>query len=382
VTLQFQQIGLWAPRLDPAHRIVPFLKWPGGKSEELPVIAASSPPLTRRIIDPFVGGGSVWLAAPPEVPAIVNDACRDLMALYRAAARRDSAYGDAMISLAVAWDRMADLDEVHADLAKQFKDTADERPETWIVRHRARLAALLEPAGQDLMLRFVAEASRLITAKFQRMRRLESSLGGTLSEDDALDNVEGAVRSVVYDAVRARYNEARLAGRFDAVRSADFFLLRALAMNSMFRFNASGEFNVPYGGVSYNRQPLLGRVASMFSSPMFERLANTTLHCQDFEPFLAKASPKRDDFVFVDPPYESQFSTYDGLQFGPADQVRLRDVLESLPSRVMVVIKDTPTIRRLYESGRWQVAERAKTYAWTIKSRNDREATHLMITNY
>jgi hypothetical protein len=48
----------------------------------------------------------------------------------------------------------------------------------------------------------------------------------------------------------------------------------------------------------------------------------------------------------------------------------------------MVVIKDTPMIRRLYRSDRWRVESADKTYMWTIKSRNDRETTHLTITNY
>ena len=39
-------------------------------------------------------------------------------------------------------------------------------------------------------------------------------------------------------------------------------------------------------------------------------------------------------------------------------------------------------IRNLYSSGRWHVLEAEKTYIWTIKSRNDRAATHLTITNY
>jgi hypothetical protein len=49
---------------------------------------------------------------------------------------------------------------------------------------------------------------------------------------------------------------------------------------------------------------------------------------------------------------------------------------------VTVVIKDTPSMRLLYGSANWQIVESAKTYMWTIKSRNDREATHLMITSY
>jgi hypothetical protein len=48
----------------------------------------------------------------------------------------------------------------------------------------------------------------------------------------------------------------------------------------------------------------------------------------------------------------------------------------------MLVIKDTPGIRALYASEPWHIVEADKTYSWTIKSRNNRAATHLTITSY
>ena len=86
--------------------------------------------------------------------------------------------------------------------------------------------------------------------------------------------------------------------------------------------------------------------------------------------------------MFIDPPYDSDFSDYDGRPFGEADHARLAHALEGTPAKVMVVIKDTAAIRRLYPSDRWHVTEAGKTYMWTIKSRNDRRTTHLTITNY
>ena len=60
----------------------------------------------------------------------------------------------------------------------------------------------------------------------------------------------------VYMAVRSRYNAARLAGRWDEIRGADFLFLREYAYAAMFRYNRRDEFNVPYGGISYNRKSL------------------------------------------------------------------------------------------------------------------------------
>ena len=166
------------------------------------------------------------------------------------------------------------------------------------------------------------------------------------------------------------------------MRLADFFFLREFAYAAMFRFNSRGEFNVPYGGVSYNRKTLTDKVNILFGASMLGRLQNTTWRCEDFEPFLQEADPVRSDFVFIDPPYDSDFSDYDNMPFGGSDQERLQRALESLSASVMVVIKDTPMIRRLYRSDRWRIESADKTYMWTIKSRNDRETSHLTITNY
>jgi len=48
----------------------------------------------------------------------------------------------------------------------------------------------------------------------------------------------------------------------------------------------------------------------------------------------------------------------------------------------MVVIKETPAIRGLYGHDHWHVQEAPETSVCTIKSRNDREATHLTLVNY
>jgi DNA adenine methylase len=183
-------------------------------------------------------------------------------------------------------------------------------------------------------------------------------------------------------SVRTRYNVARLTDDWGALRSADFLFLREFAYASMFRFNARNEFNVPYGGISYNRKSLVAKARLMFGHEMLARLANTHFDNRDFEPFLAAAELTPDDFVFVDPPYDSDFSAYDNRPFDGADQVRLERMLARVPARVMVVIKDAPAIRALYGANRWNVTEAPKTYMWTIKSRNDRAATHLTITNY
>jgi DNA adenine methylase len=374
--------GFLAFQIEAEPRLTPFLKWPGGKTQELPSIAALAPPLAGRFIDPFVGGGSVLLATPSDVPAVVNDACRDLVGLYAAASTQDPAFRSAVEALASAWDSLTDLPDLYADLAGAFLTGSTPATSAALERNSAVLLGLADSAGPGLAALFASRVERELLAKFDRMRGVQGRVGRSLSAGDLEANIEGSVRSSLYMSVRARYNAPRLADTWNAFRLADFLFLRELTYAAMFRFNAKDEFNVPYGGVTYNRKSLADKTALLFSSRLLERLSNTVFRCQDFEAFLDVTSPAGADFVFVDPPYDSDFSAYDNMAFDGIDQRRLEATLARLPARVMVVIKDTPAIRSLYNADRWHVEQAAKTYMWTIKSRNDRETTHLTIRNY
>jgi DNA adenine methylase len=382
VTAQLTLRGLTPTGIQGSPQLTPFIKWPGGKSYELPAIAAAAPPLTGRLIDPFVGGGSVLLATPPEVPAWANDACADLARLYTGATSSDDSFQRALESVAMAWNGFAGLGQLYEELAATFTSGDGHAVSSILAAHAPAFHHLLDPAGPGLAGLYMTRIEKDLPVKFERMRRVQTKVAALLSAPDLLANVEGAIRAAMYMAIRSRYNRYRLSGEWGHYRSADFLFLREFAYAAMFRFNARDEFNVPYGGVSYNRKSLMSKVSLLFSEPMLERLSATQWRCLDFEPFLDEVSPTHEDFVFVDPPYDSDFSAYDNMPFGWRHQQRLQEILEGLSARVMVVIKDTPMIRRLYGSDRWNIFEAPKTYMWTIKSRNDREATHLTITNY
>lgn len=369
-------------RIAASPALVPFLKWPGGKTQELAAIGAAAPALTGRFIDPFVGGGSVLLAVPHAVEACVNDASQDLIGLYRAAAERRPTFREAIMGVAGAWEGLRAFGEVYAALADEFLGGSSGSSVVSSSIRAQIFQRVLDQAGPGLGEAFDARLSRDIPTKFRRMRQVQAAVDQKLSDLDLLANVEGAIRAAFYMAIRARYNRVRLERSMSDLRLADFLFLREFAYAAMFRFNARGEFNVPYGGISYNGKSLTDKVTLLFGSEMTRRLGHTTWRCADFEHFLGEAAPARRDFVFVDPPYDSDFSDYDNLAFGGSDQERLQRVLEGQSANVMIVIKDTPLIRRLYSSDRWRITSADKTYMWTIKSRNEREVTHLTITNY
>jgi len=54
--------------------------------------------------------------------------------------------------------------------------------------------------------------------------------------------------------------------------------------------------------------------------------------------------------VFLDPPYDSDFSTYAQNTFGRDEQIRLCDCLKHTKAKIMLVIKNTEFIYGLYKA--------------------------------
>jgi DNA adenine methylase len=67
---------------DLEHRTRPILKWAGGKARLLPQLVAHFPDRFDRYLEPFLGGGAVFLALRPGVPAVVGDSNPELINLY------------------------------------------------------------------------------------------------------------------------------------------------------------------------------------------------------------------------------------------------------------------------------------------------------------
>lgn len=358
----------------------PFVKWPGGKSSELPGIKSAAPSdRVERYLEPFLGGGSVLLATDPQVPAAANDACPELIGLFRGAAANDSLLLHELVVLSNLWDFIGKFEETFIQASHLFKIGGQDEQVTQLL---ISLSPQLITEPSNLKSEFEKRLQRDLPKKIARIRSLQTFHQKELPLSEVGANLEASFRSSFYMSVRSRYNQARSRRVFGPVRDADFFFLREFGYASMFRFNSRGEFNVPYGGISYNRKSFLAKVTYLFSASIRGRLTNTEFFSEDFESFFLKVRPSAGDFVFVDPPYDASFSEYDGRAFNDPDQQRLASTLSRLESKIMLVIGDTPQIRELYSTSPWNIESSAKSYSWNIKGRNDRKANHLTITNY
>lgn len=244
---------------EPGGGAKPFLKWAGGKSQLLPQFEAHFPPeLTagaiRRYIEPFLGGGALFLAV----------AQRHTF---------DHAY----------------LTDINPELILAYS-VVQRDPE-----------ALIEQLTQH---------------------------------QHAYDAHDEAARNHYYYTVRNEYNAQRAEIRFDHYtaawisRAARLIFLNKTCFNGLFRVNAKGEFNVPFG--RYKNPAIcdpdnLRRVSALLQRATLQHAPFTA--CEQWV--------TADTFVYFDPPYRpisptSSFTSYSRDRFDDDAQIALAEFFAHL----------------------------------------------------
>ena len=369
--------------MEGSKNLSPILKWAGGKEQELKYILPNVPSNFVRFIEPFVGGGAVYFSMKNK-DMLINDKSIELTSLYNNIKYKNKSFVSNLQSLQVAWvglekildNNIAFFNTVYSKykLNKIDKNKLIANIEHFINENKTEFKRLLNSNLLKHYDIFEKELLRNISAKLVRMKNLEEKKG-KLSEKDIYDNFECALKGSFYMFIRALYN------KYD--NSDYFYFIREYCYSSMFRYNSNGEFNVPYGGISYNRKNFQRKIDYIKSKELQSHFVNTDIYNLDFEEFLDKIKLTKNDFIFLDPPYDTDFSSYVNNAFDRQDQERLANYLiNKCPAKFMLVIKNTDFIFDLYSNKGLYITSFDKTYMVSFKGRNNRDCKHLLITNY
>lgn len=138
---------------------------------------------------------------------------------------------------------------------------------------------------------------------------------------------------------RGRFNKLIEDGKWHGAEAAQlFYYLNRTCFNGLCRFNQSGGFNVPFGrhkSINY---------ATDFSQ--FRRVFdNWTFTNSDIGSLPIGPS----DFIYADPPYDVEFTSYSAGGFSWDDQVRTAEWLAVHPGPVVLSNQATKRIVELYK---------------------------------
>jgi DNA adenine methylase len=389
----YDQVQLGLSNYSDSRKLAPILKWAGGKEQELKYILPNLPQ-TRfdDYYEPFVGGGAVYTAIQAN-SYFINDKSDELITLYRSLVNGDrSLFFKALEEIIHNWDLLTIVIQnnsaffIHTYKKYSTDEIDDNKLKNilfeFILTHSSQFNGMFSSIFNFNIENFIKEIKINLIRKIKRMKQLEK-IKNLLPDSDILDNIETALKSAFYMHFRHIYNNTEKYKINNAFKSAIFLFIRNFAYSGMFRYNAKGEFNVPYGGIGYNRKNFQKKVDYLRTKELKSLLDNTTIENEDFEVFFEKHQPTEYDFVFLDPPYDSEFSTYAKNEFTRKDQERLANYLtQRCNAKWMMIIKNTDFIYDLYNGRGLNISSFDKKYLVSFMNRNDKNVEHLLITNY
>ncbi len=153
-------------------------------------------------------------------------------------------------------------------------------------------------------------------------------------------------KSVFY-ARRERFNDyIKQANAHSRDAAVLFYYLNRTCFNGLCRFNKKGFFNVPFG--KYNHINYMTRNEFLAYKVILEKWQ---FQQGDFE----QVKLTTDDFVYADPPYDVEFTSYSQEDFTWNDQLRLVEWLKKHSGPVIISNQATDRIVDLYQSAGFEL---------------------------
>jgi len=371
----------------------PLIKWAGGKSGEIKHIEKIIPKFDRYI-EPFFGGGAVFFDLEPK-EAVINDISGELMTFYKLIKNGKSGekfkkelynYVEAWAKINVYMEKFGDSflrlylryreDKItHGEMSKKFDILFEDK----IVPFNGLFKPKFCVEREGLL----REIKRNLLSKLKRTKeKIDSEK--RFNDFEIKKNIETGFRAGLYIHFRNIMNKS-ITNKIklpNEKKIANWYFIREFCYGGMFRFNAKGEFNVPYGGIAYNKKDFKNKVDYIFSDKVRELLTNTKTENKDFEDLFNSLKLSEKDFIFLDPPYDTEFSKYEDNPFTREDQKRLAKILIKTKAKWILIIKETDFIRSLYDGKKnIKIDKFGKTYMFNIKERVDTAVQHLIIRN-
>jgi len=155
-----------------------------------------------------------------------------------------------------------------------------------------------------------------------------------------------------------------------------FYYLRKTCFRGMLRYNRDGKFNIPYGKyktINYEE---------VKNTKYKDLLSTTEVYNKSFE-YLFDNYNSSNNFMFLDPPYDSEFTDYGYCQFNKEHQKKLAECFKNTQIKCLMIIGKTDFICDLYKD--YIVGEYDKTYKFKIyggRVGDEINNKHLIIKNY
>ena len=368
----------------------PLIKYTGGKYKEYQQIKEYSPSKVDNYYEPFFGGGGVFFRLKEENKIIGNsflsDISEDLIDFYNSIGKTE--FETEIRKIENTWEEIHTIAdyfcEKYGDIFMDVITNHLNKDDFVNEKLKDKISWCIK--NTQILKNFNFHSFSLTDNIYNCINdKTKRFIKKDISEDDdtiSCKSLKTAVHQGFYFTIRDMYNDW-LKDKKDYTiyeRSAQWYYIREFCFGGMFRFGKDGKFNIPYGGAVYNDKVFGNKTKMLFTEETKQTINSATFKVCDFEKAL-NTQFKEDDFIFLDPPYDSTFSEYDNNCFTREDHKRLHDLLSKVKCKWLMAIGKTDFIEDLYKE--YEKIEYDKTYMYQARGTYDNKKTkHLIIKNY
>ena len=155
-----------------------------------------------------------------------------------------------------------------------------------------------------------------------------------------------------------------------------FYYQRKTCFRGMLRYNKNGKFNIPFGKYkSINYNELL--------NDNYEKLLQKTIILNENFEYVFQNYNNENNFMFLDLPYDSEFTDYGYCKFGKNEHIKLAELFKETKIKCLMIIGKTDFIENLYKD--YIIDEYSKNYKFKLYGNrigDEINRKHLIIKNY
>lgn len=382
-------------------KLKPLIKYTGNKYNEYDFIKDYLPIDIKNYYEPFFGGGGIFyqLHNFNKISGVsfINDLSQDLMKFYSNLTNQE--FMADLYQLYGAWNGLSDAsDIIYNKFEIEFIDFIFNGNDCYDISIKEEMKEFIDELIENLENNIYTEQNfnineyinKFLYEKLIKFKEKYNKGKLQITEDLVKRIVETAIYESFYYMIRDAYN-SWYNSLYDfseenkpiftlTQQIAQWFFIREFCFGGMFRFSKEGNFNVPYGGYDYNRKDWLKKIDYIFSEniqTLFKNYVN--ISNMDYKRFLTRKFDKN-DFIFLDPPYDTTFSEYDMNEFSVRQHEELCNVLKNIKCKWLLVVQKTPLMEKLYK--KYIVGEYDKHYRYRARGSYNDKVKHLIIRNY
>ena len=369
----------------------PLIKYTGGKYKEYKDFREYMPDKINNYYEPFLGGGGVMFRLLEECKIKNNiyasDTSEDLIEFYNYVTT--SGFEEEITKILYAWEDIHKISDKFCENYSKlfFEIIQSDRPIEDFINDETKKFLKQElnnsTAINNIDYHGFSLYDRIYDSLYDKVKKFIKKNINREDKEVSCKSLQTAVHQGFYFTIRDMYNDWLTNDKSKYMpyeRTAQWFYIREFCFGGMFRFGRDGKFNIPYGGAVYNNKNFKTKVKTATSEQTKDIFKKIKFFTSDFESVL-NTNFEKDDFIFLDPPYDSTFSEYDNNSFTREDHKRLRDILKQVNCKWLMVIGKTEFIDELYKD--FNKIEYDKTYMYQARGDYENKHTiHLIIKNF